>query len=291
MPRDADELVELLDLETIDDNLFRGAQMPTSRPIVFGGQAAAQALVAASRTVPDGFAVHSLHSYFLQPGDPSAPTIYDVDNLRDGRSFLTRRVIAQQHGRPIYAQTASYHKEEPGLEHEEPMPEVPDPEDCRPVSRRTRDELHADQWSVADIRVIGSSAVGGLEDDPSRPGRQRVWLRVSSPLPDDPFWHAAAFTYLSDMTLAGATLSAHGLSFGSGEVFLASLDHTVWFHRPFRADEWWLYDQHSPATANGRGLVLARVFQPGRGLVASVAQEAVLRPRKASSPGSKGGAR
>ena len=291
MPRNADELVELLDLETIDDNLFRGAQMPTSRPIVFGGQAAAQALVAASRTVPDGFAVHSLHSYFLQPGDPSAPTIYDVDNLRDGRSFLTRRVIAQQHGRPIYAQTASFHKEEPGLEHEEPMPEVPDPEDCRPVSRRTRDELHADQWSVADIRVIGSSAVGGLEDDPSRPGRQRVWLRVSSPLPDDPFWHAAAFTYLSDMTLAGATLSAHGLSFGSGEVFLASLDHAVWFHRPFRADEWWLYDQHSPATANGRGLVLARVFQPGRGLVASVAQEAVLRPRKASSPGSKGGAR
>ena len=291
MPRNADELVELLDLETIDDNLFRGAQMPTSRPIVFGGQAAAQALVAASRTVPDGFAVHSLHSYFLQPGDPSAPTIYDVDNLRDGRSFLTRRVIAQQHGRPIYAQTASFHKEEPGLEHEEPMPEVPDPEDCRPVSRRTRDELHADQWSVADIRVIGSSAVGGLEDDPSRPGRQRVWLRVSSPLPDDPFWHAAAFTYLSDMTLAGATLSAHGLSFGSGEVFLASLDHTVWFHRPFRADEWWLYDQHSPATANGRGLVLARVFQPGRGLVASVAQEAVLRPRKASSPGSKGGVR
>ena len=291
MPRNADELVELLDLETIDDNLFRGAQMPTSRPIVFGGQAAAQALVAASRTVPDGFAVHSLHSYFLQPGDPSAPTIYDVDNLRDGRSFLTRRVIAQQHGRPIYAQTASFHKEEPGLEHEEPMPEVPDPEDCRPVSRRTRDELHADQWSVADIRVIGSSAVGGLEDDPSRPGRQRVWLRVSSPLPDDPFWHAAAFTYLSDMTLAGATLSAHGLSFGSGEVFLASLDHTVWFHRPFRADEWWLYDQHSPATANGRGLVLARVFQPGRGLVASVAQEAVLRPRKAASPGSQGGVR
>ena len=280
MPRDADELVELLDLETIDDNLFRGAQMPTSRPIVFGGQAAAQSLVAASRTVGEGFHVHSLHSYFLQPGDPSTPTIYDVENLRDGRSFLTRRVIAQQHGRPIYAQTASFHKEEPGFEHQEPMPDVPDPEDCRPVSRRTRDELHADQWAVADIRVIGSSAVGGLEDDPTRPGRQRVWLRVSSQLPEDPFWHAAAFTYLSDMTLAGATLSAHGLSFASGDVFLASLDHSVWFHRPFRADEWWLYDQHSPATANGRGLVLARVFQPGRGLVASVAQEAVLRPRK-----------
>ncbi|WP_395695362.1 acyl-CoA thioesterase [Nocardioides sp.] len=280
MPRDADELVELLDLERIDDDLFRGAQMPTSRPIVFGGQAAAQALVAASRTVDPAYAVHSLHSYFLQPGDPSTPTIYDVENLRDGRSFLTRRVIAQQHGRPIYAQTASFHKEEPGLDHQEEMPEVPDPEDCRPVSRRTRDELHADQWAVADIRVIGSSADDSIEPDPARPGRQRVWLRVSSRLPDDPFWHAAAFTYLSDMTLAGATLSAHGLTFGSGKVFLASLDHTVWFHRPFRADEWWLYDQHSPATANGRGLVLARVFQPGRGLVASVAQEAVLRPRK-----------
>ncbi|WP_395659997.1 acyl-CoA thioesterase [Nocardioides sp.] len=280
MPRDADELVRLLDLETIDDDLFRGAQMPTSRPIVFGGQAAAQALVAASRTVDPEYPVHSLHSYFLQPGDPSAPTIYDVENLRDGRSFHTRRVIAQQHGRPIYAQTANFHKHEDGLDHQEAMPDVPDPEDCRPVSRRTRDELHADQWDVADIRVIGSSADDSLEPDPSRPARQRVWLRVSSTLPDDPFWHTAAFTYLSDMTLAGATLSAHGLSFGSGEVFLASLDHAVWFHRPFRADEWWLYDQHSPATANGRGLVLARVFQPGRGLVASVAQEAVLRPLK-----------
>jgi acyl-CoA thioesterase-2 len=272
MPRNAEELVALLDLETIDDNLFRGAQMPTTRPIVFGGQVAAQALVAASRTVPAEFAVHSLHSYFLQPGDPTVPTIYDVENLRDGRSFLTRRVIAQQHGRPIYAQTLNFHIDETGLEHQEAMPDVPSPEDSRPVRRGAVDEEHADQWDVAEIRRVDT-----LEDDPARPARQRVWLRVSSELPEDPFWHTAAFTYLSDMTLMGAALSAHGQSFASGEVFVASLDHTVWFHRPFRADDWWLYDQHSPAASGGRGLVLARVFSRSGELVASVAQEAVMR--------------
>jgi acyl-CoA thioesterase-2 len=283
MPRDADELLALLDLETIDDDLFRGAQMPTTRPVVFGGQVAAQALVAASRTVEAPYAVHSLHSYFLQPGDPGAPTIYDVENLRDGRSFVTRRVIALQHGRPIYAQTLSFHKDESGYEHQEPMPEVPSPEEGRPYGRRAHGEEHADQWDVAEIRVVGSATDGALEPDAERPARQRVWLRVSSPLPDDPFWHTAAFTYLSDMTLAGAALSAHGLASGSGEVFVASLDHTVWFHRPFRADEWWLYDQVSPAATGGRGLVLARVFDRGGSLVASVAQEAVIRPRKAAS--------
>ena len=172
--------------------------------MVFGGQVAAQSLVAASRTVDAPYVAHSLHSYFLQPGDPSVPTIYDVENLRDGRSFVTRRVIAQQHGRPIYAQTVNFHKDEPGFEHEESMPDVPGPdhESVRPVSRQAQEELHADQWNVADIRFVGSSA-GGLEPDPRHPGRQQVWLRVSSPLPDDPFWHRAAFTYLSDMTLIG----------------------------------------------------------------------------------------
>lgn len=275
MPRNSDELVELLDLETIDDDLFRGAQMPTTRPIVFGGQVAAQALVAASRTVDPALAVHSLHSYFLQPGDPSVPTIYDVEHLRDGRSFVTRRVIAQQHGRPIYAQTLNYHKAETGLDHQEPMPAVPSPDECRPVTRRAHDEEHADQWDVAEIRVIPE-----LEDDPERPARQRVWLRAAPPLPDDPFWHTAAFTYLSDMTLTGAMLSPHGLRFTDGDVFLASLDHAVWFHRPFRADDWWLYDQHSPAATGGRGLVLAKIYAQDGTLVASVAQEAVMRPRK-----------
>lgn len=275
MPRTSDELVQLLDLETIDDDLFRGAQMPTTRPIVFGGQVAAQALVAASRTVDPELAVHSLHSYFLQPGDPSVPTIYDVENLRDGRSFVTRRVIAQQHGRPIYAQTLNFHKAEDGFDHQESMPDVPPPEECRPVVRRAHDEEHADQWDVGEIRVVPE-----LEDDPARPARQRAWLRAAPPLPDDPFWHTAAFTYLSDMTLTGAMLAPHGLRFTDGDVFLASLDHSVWFHRPFRADEWWLYDQHSPAATSGRGLVLAKVHSRDGRLVASVAQEAVIRPRK-----------
>ncbi|GAB2454797.1 acyl-CoA thioesterase II [Nocardioides hungaricus] len=272
MPRDADELVALLDLETIDDNLFRGAQMPTTRPMVFGGQVAAQALVAAVRTVDPEFSAHSLHSYFLQPGDPAVPTIFDVDYLRDGRSFVTRRVLAQQHGRPIYAQTVNFHRQESGLDHEEPMPAVPAPEECAPAVRRARDERHDDQWDVAEIR-----RVPGPEADPERPARQRVWLRTSSPLPGDPFWHTAAFTYFSDLTLMGAALAPHGLSYGTGEVFLASLDHAVWFHRPFRADEWWLYDQHSPAATGGRGLVLAKVYSRDGRLVASVAQEAVVR--------------
>jgi acyl-CoA thioesterase II len=278
MPRDSDELVELLDLEAIDDNLFRGAQMPTTRPIVFGGQVAAQALVAATRTVGPEFTAHSLHSYFLQPGDPSVPTIYDVDYLRDGRSFLTRRVIAQQHGRPIYAQTVNFQKHEDGLDHAEPMPAVPPPEECEPAGRRAHDEELDDQWDVAEIRPVRE-----LEPDAERPARQRVWLRASTPLPDDPFWHTAAFTYFSDMTLTGAALTAHGLSYATGDVFLASLDHAVWFHRPFRTDEWWLYDQHSPAATGGRGLVLGKVYSQDGRLVASVAQEAVMRPRKGVS--------
>jgi acyl-CoA thioesterase-2 len=282
MPRDADELVALLDLETIDDNLFRGAQMPTTRPIVFGGQVAAQALVAASRTVDEPFTVHSLHSYFLQPGDPSAPTIYDVENLRDGRSFVTRRVTAQQHGRPIYSQTLNFHKSEPGYDHQEPMPAAPEPDDpaCLPLPTKPGEERRPDHWEVAEIRLVGTTAEGTLEADPGRPARQRLWLRVSSPLPDDAFWHRAAFTYLSDMTLVGAVLAPHGVSLGTGEVFAASLDHAVWFHRPFRADDWWLYDQVSPAARGGRGLVLGRVFSRSGELVASVAQEAVVRPRR-----------
>ena len=281
MPRDAAELLDLLDLERIDDDLYRGAQMPTTRPMVFGGQVAAQALVAASRSVEEPYTAHSLHSYFLQPGDPSTPTIYDVENLRDGRSFVTRRVIAQQHGRPIYAQTVSFHKTEPGLAHEEEMPDVPGPDDpsVYRVSTRVQEELHADQWDVADIRFVGSSA-RGLEPDPLHPARQQVWLRVSSPLPDDPAAHRAAFTYLSDMTLIGAAMAPHGISFGKGDAFVASLDHAVWFHRPFRADEWWLYDQVSPSASSGRALVLARVFSQDGRLVASVAQEAVMRARK-----------
>jgi len=279
MPRDADELVALLDLEQIDDDLFRGQQMPTSRSMVFGGQVAAQALVAASRTVAEEYVAHSLHSYFLQPGDPSTPTIYDVENLRDGRSFVTRRVIALQHGRPIYAQTVNYQVAEEGYDHVEPMPATPGPDAAtvRRIGSRLKEELHADQWEVVDLRFVEPDA---LEPDPAHPGRQRVWLRVSSRLPDNPFWHRAAFTYLSDMTLIGAALNPHGLSIARGDAFVASLDHAVWFHRPFRADEWLLYDQVSPVATGGRGLVLGRIFTQDGTLVASVAQEAVMRAPK-----------
>jgi len=285
VPRNADELVALLDLERIDDNLFRGQQMPSSLPRVFGGQAAAQALVAATRTVDPAYVVHSLHSYFLQPGDTQAPTIYDVETLRDGRSFATRRVLARQHGRPIYALTASFQRPEAGYEHQDRMPTVVPPEeaiDARAAAQALdpgRDTSGDAEWDVVDFRYVGSDGDGLLEPDPAHPARQRFWLRVSSPLPDDPAQHVAAFTYLSDMTLMGAALAPHGVRIGGPETRVASLDHAVWFHRPFRADEWWLYDQASPAATGGRGLVLARVFTQDGTLVASVAQEGLIRRR------------
>jgi acyl-CoA thioesterase-2 len=285
VPRNADELVDLLDLERIDDNLFRGKQPPSVLPRVFGGQAAAQALVAATRTVDPAYAVHSMHSYFLQPGDTAAPTIFDVENLRDGRSFATRRVLGRQHGRPIYAMTANFQRAEDGYDHQDGIPAgVPSPEDAidaRAVSLELepdRDTSLDTEWDVVDFRYVGSSGDGLLPPDPEHPARQRFWLRISSPLPDDPFQHVAAFTYVSDMTLMGAALSPHGVRLGGAETMVASLDHSIWFHRPFRADEWWLYDQVSPSASGGRGLVIARVFTQDGTLVATVAQEALLRP-------------
>ena len=274
MPTDADDLVDLLDLERIDDDLFRGRQSPTSLPRVFGGQVAAQALVAAARTVDPAYAVHSLHSYFLQPGDTAAPIVYDVENLRDGRSFATRRVLGRQHGRPIYALTASFQRAEEGWEHQDAMPEVPAPEDAIDPGRLPGSDS---EWDVVDLRYVGSSGDGLLPPDEEHPARQRLWMRVSSALPDDPFLHVAAFTYLSDLALAGAVLAPHGVRIGDPSVLLASLDHAVWFHRPFRADEWWLYDQVSPSASGGRGLVTAGVHTPDGTLVATVAQELLVR--------------
>ncbi|WP_307725092.1 acyl-CoA thioesterase [Nocardioides szechwanensis] len=280
--------MQLLDVEQLDLDLFRGQQMPSVLPRVFGGQAAAQALVAASRTVDPAYVVHSLHSYFLQPGDTEAPTVFDVDNLRDGRSFATRRVVARQHGRPIYAMTANFQRAEEGFDHAEPMPEAISPEDAidaRAASRALdpdRDSAMDSEWDVVDFRYVGNSADGLLPPEDAATARQRFWLRVSSKLPDDPFWHVAAFTYLSDMTLMGAALAPHGVRMGGPEMLIASLDHSIWFHRPFRADEWWLYDQVSPSASGGRGLVLAKVYTQDGTLVATVAQEALLRRRTPS---------
>lgn len=283
MPRSVDELVDLLDLEVIEDNLYRGRQPDTSLQRVFGGQVAAHALVAASHTVPARYAVHSLHSYFLRPGDTAVPIVYDVDSVRDGRSFATRRVIARQHGRPIFGMTANFQVPEEGLEHQDRMPDVPAPEDCLDLiaatPKRARDpEKWQREWAALEVRYVGDSRPGGTLASTEHPARAQLWIRVNGRLPDESLQHTAAFTYASDMTLLAATLVPHGRYISSPDLQAASLDHTIWFHRPFRADEWWLYDQVSPSASGGRGLAIARVFTPDGRLVASVAQEGLIRP-------------
>lgn len=285
MPTTAEELTGLLDIERIDANLFRGQQPDTGMQRVFGGQVAAQALIAAHRTVDDERWVHSLHSYFLRPGDTTVPIVYDVENLRDGSSFSTRRVVARQHGRPIYIQSSSFQVDEPGLEHQDRIPSVVAPEEGMPLSeliaRRDtgRPGEWEREWGVLDIRYVGNSAVGGLDaaEDPTRPTRAQLWVRVDGTLPDDRVTQAAAFTYASDLTLIGSALVPHDKYVTAPGMQVASLDHTLWFHRPFRADDWWLYDQFSPSASGARGLALARVFARSGELVASVAQEGLIR--------------
>lgn len=276
-------LVALLDLEHIDDTLFRGQQPDTDRQRVFGGQVAAQALVAATRTVDPDFVVHSLHSYFLLPGDTAVPIVYDVERLRDGRSFSTRRVVARQHGRPIYFQTASFQREEEGYEHQDRMPEVPEPAeglDMVDLMRRSGNQdadALAKEWAALEARYVGNSRFN-LPEDPDHPSRARMWIRVGGGMGDDPQLHRAAFTYASDIGLLGAALAAHDVT--PAEVQMASLDHTIWFHRPFRVDDWWLYDMASPSAQGARGLALARVYTPDGRLVATAAQEGLIRPRR-----------
>ena len=282
MPASVEELITLLDLEAIEDDLFRGQQPDTHMQRVFGGQVAAQAIVAAARTVPDQYLVHSLHSYFLRPGDTRVPIVYDADTLRDGRSFATRRVLARQHGRPIFALTANFQIPEDGLEHQDPMPEVPAPEDCprledvSPDPRRKSEEWKR-EWAALEIRHAGDSRPDGGIVDPTVAARVRLWIRVSGRLPDDRLAHTAAFTYASDLTLLAASLVPHDRDIWSPDLQPASLDHSIWFHQPFRADEWWLYDQASPSASGGRGLALARVFAQDGTLVATVAQEGLIR--------------
>lgn len=284
MPQSVDELLELLDLETIENDLFRGQQPDTELQRVFGGQVAAQALTAATRTVPEQFVVHSLHAYFLRPGDTAVPIVYDVDTLREGRSFATRRVLARQHGRPIFALTVDYQIPEEGLDHADTMPAVPDPEDCpslpeiMPGPPEAAERWHR-EWATLDIRYAGDSRSGGGVDAGDVATRSRLWIRINGELPDDDRTQVAAFTYASDLTLLAAALVPHGLYIASPGMQAASLDHAIWFHRSFRADEWWLYDQTSPSASGGRGLALARVFSRDGRLVATVAQEGLIRHR------------
>ena len=277
------ELIDLLDLEEIEIGLFRARQPDTSLQRVFGGQVLAQALTAASRTVTVSRVLHSLHGYFLRPGRTDIPIVYDVETVRDGGSFSSRRVVARQGGQIIFYLSSSFHEVESGFEHEDPWPdEVPGPDECprlsevlSKISGRSA-ALWEREWGVLDVRYVGDSRPGGALEDPTHPARARVWVRVDGVLPDDRRLHHAALAYASDLTLLSATTVPHNVLIGL-TVQAASLDHAMWFHRPFRADEWLLYDQISPSASSGLGLATARLFQHDT-LVANVAQEGLIRP-------------
>lgn len=281
MNQDAvDELIALLDLERIEVNIFRGTSPDEDRQRVYGGQVAGQALVAASRTVDAAYGVHSLHAYFLRPGDPNVPIIYEVARIRDGRTYATRRVEAIQHGRPIFHLSASFGLAEGGFDHGFDMPRgIADPESLPDFHTRIEPykELIGD-WSSRprpiDLRYCEASP---WERSEKLPPFQNVWLRANGELPDDHVLHICILTYASDMSLLDTSLQPHGESFAAGDVFMASLDHAMWFHRPFRSDEWLLYAQDTPSASNGRGLARGLVFTRSGDLVASVVQEGVIR--------------
>jgi acyl-CoA thioesterase II len=273
-------LVELLDLEPIEVNIFRGLSPDEDRQRVFGGQVAGQALVAAARTVDPDRSVHSLHAYFLRPGDPTVPILYEVDRIRDGRSFTTRRVVAIQHGRAIFNLAASFHVDEPGLDHQFEMPAVPEPESLPTFRERMApyQDIIGDWYHrprPIDMRHVGEAPAPGTEHEPRL--TQQVWLRADGTLPDDPVLHTCVVVYASDMTLLDTTLLPHGMVWSGGRVMMASLDHAMWFHRPFRADEWLLYDHDTPSTSGARGLARGSIYTADGQLGVSVVQEGLIR--------------
>ncbi|MBQ0924718.1 acyl-CoA thioesterase II [Saccharopolyspora endophytica] len=276
-----DSLVALLDLERIEENIFRGVSPASSTIRVFGGQVAGQALVAAGRTVPEERRVHSLHAYFIRPGDPSIPIVYEVDRTRDGRSFTTRRVVALQRGKTIFSLSASFQLDEDGIDHAEPMPEVPDPESLPTFGERLGESLSKlgpPQPRPIDVRYVTEPPWVSRENGP-REARNQVWMRADGALavPDDHLLHVCIAAFASDMTLLDAPLARHGVYWGLDNVVGASLDHAMWFHRRFRADEWFLYDCASPSASGGRGLATGRFFSQDGQLVATVVQEGLLR--------------
>ena len=281
MGKALDALLDLLDLEQIEVNIFRGRSPDERRQRVFGGQVAGQALVAAGRTVPQDRPVHSLQAYFIRPGDPAVPLVYLVDRVRDGRAFTTRRVSAVQHGQTIFTLSASFHRAEPGPEYADPMPDVPPPQ----AVERRQDRLARllgeapVPWreDPFDLRSVGPLPVEAERDPSLRTTKSMVWLRVDGELPDDPLLHVCLMTYASDLTLLDSMLSGHGLYWGDGRTTGASLDHAMWFHGPFRADRWLLYAQDSPVARGGRGLARGEVFTEQGQLVVSVVQEGLIR--------------
>ncbi|MFD5245188.1 acyl-CoA thioesterase II [Amycolatopsis sp. NPDC058340] len=273
-----DRLVALLDLEKIEENIFRGVSPAHSPVRVFGGQVAGQALVAAGRTVPEERKVHSLHAYFIRGGDPSVPIVYEVDRIRDGRSFTTRRVVGIQHGKAIFSLSASFQKDEGGIEHSEAMPDVPAPESLPTLQERAEGYFmgHLDRPRPIDLRYVNDPPwVTRKSGD--RPARNQVWMRADGKLPDEQLLHVCVLTYASDMTLLDSVLARHGVYWDLDKVLGASLDHALWFHRPFRADEWFLYDSASPTASGARGLATGRFFAADGTHIATVVQEGLLR--------------
>jgi acyl-CoA thioesterase-2 len=282
------ELVDTLNLETLELNLFRGRSPQSRWQRVFGGQVIGQALVAACRTVEDVATrpPHSLHGYFLIGGDPKVPIIYEVDRIRDGKSFATRRVIAIQHGRAIFSMSVSFHLHEEGLSHQLDMPDVPKP-DALPSEAEFKERVwpmmpdpvrrYYERERPIELRPVEYGRYLGEE---SKDGRFHVWIRATGKLPDEPAIHQCVLAYASDMTLLDAALIPHSRTVFSDDIMAASLDHALWFHRPFRADEWLLYAQDSPSLGGSRGFARGLIFSSDGTLVASVAQEGLLRLRR-----------
>jgi len=283
MPAAVESLLAILDLEALEHNLFRGRSPQVGWQRVFGGQVIGQALVAASRTVPADRQAHSLHAYFLRPGDPEVPIIYEVDRIRDGKSFVTRRVVAIQHGHAIFSMSASFQVEEGGLDHQLPAPAVPPPEellsedDLKRRFMESASEPMKAYWRrerPIELRPVSLHHYLGREKlEPV----QQVWFRATGALPDDPAIHKCVLAYASDMLLLDTALYPHGRSLFDRDLQVASLDHAVWFHRPFRADDWLLYAQDSPTASGGRGFNRGAIYSRDGIHVASVAQEGLIR--------------
>ncbi|WP_342360145.1 acyl-CoA thioesterase II [Terrarubrum flagellatum] len=284
MAKTVQELLDILVLEPLEHNLFRGRSPQVGWQRIFGGLVIAQALMAACRTV-DGRLPHSMHAYFLLPGDPTVPIIYNVDRIRDGRSFTTRRVIAIQHGRAIFSLSASFQTEEQGLEYQIEMPDVPAPEDLpkeiavegdAPLAQLLR--AHSERERPIELKPVEFER---YLTPGARPRLFNVWFRAIAPLPDDPLIHCCALAYASDMTLLDTSLIPHGRTLIENAFKGASLDHSIWFHKPFRMNDWMLYSQETPFSGGGRGFARGSVFRRDGALVASVAQEGLIRLRRA----------
>lgn len=279
-------LLAQLDLENLDVDLFRGSSPHDGRPRIFGGLVAAQSLVAACRTI-DGRAAHSLHGYFLREGDTSVPVIYHVDRIRDGRSFATRRVVAKQHGKAIFNMSISFQAPEEGLDHQVAMPDAPPPESVPTNEERLRSYQERSTHPALDFLLLLDRPIQRREVDHvdllnpmPRSGIQRTWFRADGSLGDDPVTHQAILAYASDYGLLEASFTEHGHSFLTETLIIASLDHSMWFHQPFRVDQWMLYVTESPRASGGRGLNFGRIYTRDGALVASVAQEGLMRIRK-----------